>query len=94
MVEVKHVNGADQGKLMLYALSTCGWCAKTKALLNSLGVAYDYIDVDLAEGEDQDRIVGEIGRWNPSTSFPTLVIKGQTAVIGFKEPEIREALGL
>ena len=27
---VEHVNGNEKGSVMLYALSTCGWCAKTK----------------------------------------------------------------
>ena len=30
---VNHVAGRNKGKVMLYALSTCGWCAKTKELL-------------------------------------------------------------
>ena len=27
---------------MLYALSTCQWCHKTKVLLEELGIAFDY----------------------------------------------------
>jgi arsenate reductase-like glutaredoxin family protein len=30
--------------------------------------------------------------WNPSASFPTLVIDNQRSIVGFKEDEIREAL--
>ena len=33
----------------------------------------------------------EIKKYNPSTSFPTLVIK-EKAIIGFREKEIKEAL--
>jgi len=32
---------------MLYALSTCVWCKKTKELLASLGVDHSYVFVDL-----------------------------------------------
>ncbi|MDD5684459.1 MAG: glutaredoxin family protein, partial [Methanoregulaceae archaeon] len=28
-----HIDGEDKGKVVLFALSTCGWCAKTKELL-------------------------------------------------------------
>jgi glutaredoxin-like protein NrdH len=88
-----HVDGKNKGKVMLYALSTCGWCKKTKALLGELGVEYDYTDVDLLEGAEQDAVVKEIMKWNPASNFPTIVIDSKKCIIGFKEDEIREALG-
>ena len=48
-MKIEHVNGENRGKILLYALSTCGWCKKTKGLLNKLGVEYSYIYVDLVE---------------------------------------------
>jgi glutaredoxin len=78
---------------MLYALSTCGWCRKTRELLEQLGVSYDYEYVDLLRGADQERAVREMSSWNSSVSFPTLVLDNKRSIIGFKESEIREALG-
>jgi glutaredoxin len=69
---VEHVNGKNKGNIMLYALSTCGWCAKTKELLRTLGVEFDYVFVDLLEGKAQDDAMNEVERWNPKGSFPTL----------------------
>ena len=43
-MDIKHVDGKDKGKVFLYALSTCGWCKKTKAFLNEQGVEYSYVD--------------------------------------------------
>jgi glutaredoxin len=91
MSKVEHVNGQDKGKIMLYALSTCVWCKKTKQLLNDLGVEFDYIFVDLLEGSDKDKTMEEVEKWNPRCSFPTLVINDK-CIVGFKEDEIREAL--
>jgi glutaredoxin-like protein NrdH len=88
-----HVDGKNKGKVMLYALSTCGWCKKTKAMLNELGVAYDYTDVDLLQGQEQDKVIKEITKFNPACNFPTMVIDDKKCIIGFKEDEIREALG-
>lgn len=88
-----HVEGKNQGKVILYALSTCGWCKKTKALLNELGVAYDYTDVDLLRGSEQTAAIGEVQKFNPDCNFPTLVIDDKKCIVGFKEAEIREALG-
>jgi glutaredoxin-like protein NrdH len=87
-----HVDGENKGKVMLYALSTCGWCKKTKALLNELGVEYDYTDVDLLKGEEQAAVVKEIEKHNPDCNFPTMVIDSSKCIIGFKETDIREAL--
>ena len=79
-------------KVYLYALSTCGWCRKTKALLQELGVEYDFVDVDLSEGPERDRAREELANLNPRRSFPTLVI-GDAVVVGFDAGKIKEALG-
>lgn len=89
---LEHVNGKKKGKVMLYALSTCGWCARTKDLLRELGVEFSYIYVDLLEDKEQDDIMNEVEKWNPKGSFPTLVINDRKGIVGFREDEIREAL--
>jgi len=89
----EHVAGKDRGAVMLYALSTCGWCAKTKDLLKELGVAFDFAYVDLLEGTEQDDAIDRVEKWNPSGSFPTLVIDNRKSIVGFRENEIREAFG-
>ena len=89
---VIHVDGKEASKVMLYTLSTCVWCKRTKALLKDLGVAYDYIDVDLLTGDEEEAVVKEIKKHNPDCSFPTLVINDSQCIVGFKEDEIREAL--
>ena len=91
MLQVERVEGENKGKIMLYALSTCGWCRKTKELLNELGVEYEYIYVDLLEDKDEDTAMEEVKKWNPRRSFPTLIIDDK-CIVGFREEEIREAL--
>ncbi len=90
-MDFEHVSGEDKGKITLYALSTCIWCKKTRGLLSSLGVSFDYIYVDLLKGEERNRAVEEIKHFNSSVSFPTLVI-GEKTIVGFRETEIKEAL--
>ena len=87
---IKHVSGKNKGTVMLYALSTCGWCNKTKELLREIGVEFDYEYVDLLEGKEQDEAMNTVERFNPSGSFPTLVINDKKCIVGFKEQEIRE----
>ena len=92
-METEHVAGKDKGKVMLYALSTCGWCKKTRELLSELGVAYDFAYIDLLRGKEQDDAIREIKQYNPACNFPTLVIGGEKCIVGFNEKDIREALG-
>ncbi len=84
-----------QKKVVLYALSTCGWCKRTKALLNDNGIVYEVHDVDTLVGDERKRIMADATRWNPRGSFPTIVIDdGKTVIVGFDEARIREALDL
>ncbi|NLW45930.1 MAG: glutaredoxin family protein [Firmicutes bacterium] len=93
MSDLKPETVGSKGKVLLYALSTCIWCRKTKNLLDELGVAYDFIDVDLLTGEDSQKIRREQELWNPSGSFPTLVINNAKCIIGFEEDQIRKEFG-
>ena len=91
-MDIKHVKGKNKGNIMMYALSTCGWCKKTKHLLNEMGVEYDYTDVDLLQGEEKAQAIKELEHWNPRRSFPTLVINNE-CIVGYQEDKIKEAIG-
>jgi glutaredoxin len=93
-MKIEHVSGKNAGKIMLYALSTCVWCRKTKQLLTDLGVEYDYLFVDLLVGQEKEQAIALIEKWNPDCSFPTLVVNDSKCIIGFKEDEIKGALKL
>lgn len=92
-MEFEHVDGEEKAKIKLFALSTCVWCKKTRQFLDDLGVAYDYIYVDHKEGEEKSKVMREVKMWNPACSFPTLVINDEKCIVGFKEDQIREAIG-
>ena len=92
MIEYTHVDGMDKGQIHLYALSTCIWCRKTKKLLDSLRVAYDFVYTDLLDSDNRNEVLDEIEKWNPRVSFPTVVINNKKAIVGFKEDKIREAI--
>ena len=77
----------------LYSLSTCSHCKSTKKFLSDCTVMYDFIDVDLLQGEERKAILEDVKKFNPKCSFPTIII-GDKVIVGFKENEIREALGL
>jgi glutaredoxin-like protein NrdH len=82
-----------QEQVKMYTLSTCSHCKATKKFLNELNVRYEFTDVDLLEGEERMAILEEVKKLNPRCSFPTIKI-GDKVIVGFRENEIREALGL
>ncbi len=83
----------DQPKVFLYALSTCGHCRNAKKLLDEKEVEYDYVYVDLLSKDEMGKILDEVRKVNPQTSFPTILI-GDKVIVGYRELEILEALGL
>ena len=93
MSQVKsgHITGIKKGKVVMYGLSTCIWCKKTRQLLTDLGVDFDYIYVDLLNGDEEESAVQEVKRFNPSVSFHTVIINDERAILGFDEQAIRKA---
>ena len=89
-----HIDGADKGKVLIYTLSTCIWCKKTKAFLDSLGVGYDFVEVDVLSSDEKENMLTEIKRFNPQCSFPTLVVNDEQCIVGYNESKIKGVLGL
>ncbi|MGD8521230.1 MAG: glutaredoxin family protein [Desulfobacterales bacterium] len=77
----------------IYSLSTCSHCKATKKLLGECTIKYDFVDVDLLEGDERKAIIEDVKKFNPRCSFPTIII-GEKVIVGFKEKEIKEALGM
>jgi len=93
-MEWTHVEGKDAGNVKLYALSTCIHCKKTKEFLKNSGVAFDFVFVDLLEEKELSEVYGDVKKFNPAGSFPTIVINGDNVIVGSKLNEISEALCL
>lgn len=83
----------EDKKVKIFSLSTCSHCKSTKKLLSECTVKYDFVDVDLLEGDERKAILEDVKKFNPKCSFPTIII-GKKVIVGYKEKEIREALGL
>ena len=80
-------------KVKIYTLSTCSHCKATKKFLNENQIIFDATDVDLLQGTDREAALEEVIQFNPQRSFPTIII-GDRIIVGFKEKDMREALGL
>ncbi len=93
MAEFKEVGQRDIGDIKMFALSTCGWCKKTKAFLNDRDIKYSYIDVDLLSPEDLEAVREEQLRHNPTGSFPTIVVGSDYCIVGFDEQKLKKLVG-
>jgi glutaredoxin len=80
-------------QVKIYSLSTCSHCKATKKYMGDCSIKYEFVDVDLLEGDERKAILEDVKKFNPRCSFPTIII-GETVIVGYKEAEIKEALGL
>ncbi|MBM3146506.1 MAG: glutaredoxin family protein [Actinobacteria bacterium] len=77
--------------IMLYTLSTCPWCRKTKKFFDERGLVYHFLDIDTLGRKDRqaarDKIVELVG----SLQYPVAVING-AAVQGYNPDTFADLL--
>lgn len=83
----------EQEPVKVYSLSTCSHCRAAKKFLGECTIKYEFVDVDQLQGEERRAIIEDVKKFNPRCSFPTIII-GDKVIVGFKEKEIKEALGI
>jgi glutaredoxin-like protein NrdH len=81
-------------KVVLYALSTCVWCKMTKQFLKDNEVEFDYIDVDLCQEEDKQKIREHIQSKGGPLSYPTTIVDDNAVITGFRKDKLKEVLGI
>ncbi len=85
------VAARDDGSVFLFALSTCIWCKKLRALLDDAAIPYTYVYVDKLEGAERADTIEKLLKYNPAKSFPTLVV-GKETIVGYQEGRVKELL--
>jgi len=92
-MKVMKVPGSNnKHRVLLYALSTCAWCKRAKKLLKDENIEYEYIDVDLCDETDRNKIQNDIKRRGGRPVYPTIIIDDDILITGFDENRIKEAL--
>ncbi len=78
-------------KNVLFALSTCRACKKTRDFLDTNHMEYVLVELDLVDLSSRNELLKEVRRFNPKETFPTLVINGgEKVVIGYDDEELKE----
>jgi glutaredoxin len=84
---------SDHGVFM-FALSTCGWCKRTKEFLRENDVAFEYIDVDKCTLEEKREVGRLLKERDVPLGFPVTIVDDDVVISGFKPDDFREVLGL
>lgn len=92
MQTVKVPGENNNHKVLMYAISTCGWCQRAKRLLRDHNIEYEYVDVDLCSDEDREEIMNDILGRGGHLSYPTIIVDDRMLINGLQEDRIREAL--
>lgn len=79
------VKGTSSGKsLILFALSTCGFCRRAITFLQDHNLAYQYVYVDKLPRKEQDIIRSYVKKnYKVALSFPFLCIGESDYLSGF-----------
>jgi len=92
MNPVKVDGKRKEPKLFLYTLSTCGWCKKTKEFLKENGMAYEYVDVDKVNRDEQREVIDDLKKRGAPLAFPIIIVDNEQVISGFKKQAIEEAI--
>jgi glutaredoxin-like protein NrdH len=92
-MNISKISGTNnKHKVFVYALSTCVWCKLTKQYLNENNIQYEFVDVDLAEEEDKQKIHEKIQSLGGMISYPTTIVDDKVVVTGFRKDKLKEVL--
>ena len=92
-MDIVKVSGKNsKHKVLMYAISTCAWCKLTKKFLKDNSVEFEYVDVDLCEDDDKEKIRQDILDRGGSLSYPTVIVDNKTLITGFRKDKLAEAL--
>jgi glutaredoxin len=80
---------SSQSDVMIYALTTCRWCSKTKLWFEEQNIPFRHIDVDALQGEAAAEVAEEVERVSGGRRFPVTVIDG-VVVVGFQPEKFAE----
>jgi glutaredoxin-like protein NrdH len=94
-MQLSKVSGKKKDhKVSVYALSTCVWCKLTKQYLNENNVEYEFVDVDLLDDEDKDKVHQTVLSKGGALSYPTTIVDDKIVITGFRKDKLKEVLGL
>jgi len=90
------VAGTKKGPdIIVYALSTCGFCKRAMTFLQNNGLSYRYIHVDTIPIDTKNDIKRELKeQYKVDVAFPFATVNGTKYLVGFIEADWKLTLGV
>lgn len=88
-VPFSHQEGSvKHKKLILFSLTTCGFCKRARAYLDSEGWEYDIFFADEMDAKDKKKLKEEFKEhFGATMHFPALIIDEKDFLVGFIRPD-------
>lgn len=80
-------------ELVVYALSTCGFCKRAISFLRSNSIKFKYVYFDELDTDTQDKIQQTLSeQFDERLAFPFLVIDCKKCIVGFDQEKWEKEL--
>lgn len=95
-IQFTNENGThDAHDVVVYALSTCGFCKRGLAFLRSNSVKFRYVYVDLLDNDAKQELKDSLSKkFNDRIAYPFIVVDDVKSCVGFTEEKWKEMLEL
>ena len=90
MQTVKVQGRNNKHKVLVYALSTCGYCKRAKKFLNNNNIEYEYVDIDICSWENKNKIRQDIQSRGGPLAYPTIIVDNKILLTGSSPDKLRE----
>ena len=94
MKTVKVSGKNNKHKVLMYSISTCGWCNRAKKFLKDNNFEFEFVDIDQCNLEDKRKIIKDIQSRGGTLAYPTLIIDNEILLTGAPQDKLREILKL
>jgi glutaredoxin-like protein NrdH len=78
-------------EVIVYALSTCPWCRKTKKWFEDGKIPFECVEVDTLPDDLQDAVADKAYELSGGRRFPVVVINGEV-IVGYSPDKFLEHL--
>jgi len=92
MINYTKVDGNNYGDIKLFALSTCGWCKKTKKFLEDNNIAFSYVYVDKLTGDDLNECLEVQKKYNKEEAYPMVAIDEDSCILGYNKAKLEKIM--
>lgn len=80
-------------KVFMYTLSICPWSRKAKQFFKEKNIPFEYVDYDLAEEKEQEKILEAMYKCKDGAAFPFVKIDDEI-VIGYSPERYSKLLSI